>query len=64
MRLKQVDPKRLAAVNKIRDIRVGKREEDWIVNARKTSEQRGTQQPIPYNPLSDESPVARAARGI
>jgi hypothetical protein len=64
MPLKQVDVNRLEAVNKIRDIRIGKREEDWIIAARKKSAEQGGKQPLPYNPLAPESPLTRAARGI
>ena len=64
MPLQQVDPHRLEAVNKIRDIRIGKREEDWITAARKRSAEQGGKQPLPFNPLAPESPLTRAARGI
>jgi hypothetical protein len=64
MLFRLVDVNRLETVNKIRDIRIGKREEDWIVAARKRSAEQGGKQPIPYNPLSPESPLTRAARGI
>lgn len=64
MQLKRVDMKRLEAVNKLRDIRIGKREPDWVMNARKKSAEQGGQQPRPHNPLMDESPTTRAARGI
>jgi hypothetical protein len=64
MRFRDVDPTRLDAVNKIRDIRIGKREDDWIVAARKKSAEQGGKQPNPYNPHATESPLARAARGV
>lgn len=64
MQLRHVDAKRLDAVNKIRDIRIGKREDDWIVAARKKSAEAGGSQPLPFNPHADISPLARAAQGV
>lgn len=64
MKLKMVDDKRLEAVEKIRDIRTGKREEDWIVEARKKSAEQGGKQPLAFNPHVEESPLQRAARGV
>jgi hypothetical protein len=64
MPLKQVDDVRLEAVNKIRDLRIGAREPDWVTAARKRSAEQGGKQPAPYNPLAPESAAARAARSV
>lgn len=62
--LRQVDPKRLAQVNKIRDIRTGDEVEDWIKEARLRSEDPAKTRGNPYNPHSDMTPLQRAAKGI
>jgi len=65
MLLQKVDVKRLAQVNKIRDIRVGNREPDWVVEARKRSEDKGEDVPAPYvNPHDQLTPLQRAAKGV
>jgi len=62
--LRRVDKVRLEQVNKIRDIRIGDREPDWIAEMRKKSAQEGGEQPMPFNPASDKTPLQRAAQGI
>ena len=62
--LRQVDAARLAAVNKIRNIRIGVEVEDWIKEARKRSEDPSATRGNPYNPHSDMTPLQRAAKGI
>jgi hypothetical protein len=65
MPLKRVDARRLDQVNKIRNIRIGDREPDWVVAARKKSEEVGAEQPPAYvNPHSDLTPLQRASKGI
>ncbi len=67
MPLHRVDMPRVEAVNKIRDIRVGNREDDWIVTQRRISAQKGGPQPLPFNPhnpLTPMSPLARAANQV
>jgi len=66
LQLCKVDPKRLAAVNKKRNIRIGIEDEDWIKEARRRSADAdsGIRQNIPYNPHSDMTPLQRAAKGI
>ena len=64
MPLRKVDKHRLEAVNKILDLRTGKREPDWVLQARKKSAEAGGQQPLPFNPHSDQSPLQRAAQGL
>ena len=64
MQLSRVDDKRMEQVDKIRNIRNGAREEDWIVEARKRSAETGGEQPLPFNPLLDKSPLQRASEGL
>ena len=65
MPLARVDGKRLAEVNKLRAIRIGDREPDWVTAARKKSaDDPDGQQAIPFNPHSDKTPLQRAAQGI
>ena len=64
MQLKRVDAKRIEQVNKIRNIATGTQEQDWIVEARKRSAEGGGEQPLPFNPLLDKSPLQRAAEGL
>jgi len=65
MALHRVDMKRLEQVNKIRDIRIGDREPDWVIQARKRSTEAGADQPPAYvNPHSDLTPLQRASKGI
>jgi len=65
MQLCRVDLKRLEQVNKLRDIRIGLREPNWVVAARKRSTESGADQPPAYvNPHSDLTPLQRAAKGI
>jgi len=65
MPLYRVDAKRLGQVNKIRRIRVGDEEEDWIKAARLRSIEVGAEQPPAPKPASAHlTPLQRAARGI
>jgi len=65
MQLHRVDLNRLAQVQKVRAVRIGDREPDWVIEARRRSEQKGATQPPGYiNPHSDLTPLQRAAKGI
>ena len=65
MQLCRVDGKRLNQVNKIRNIRIGDEEDDWIKAARRKSEAEGADQPPAPRPMSHGlTPLQRAARGM
>ncbi len=64
MQLQRVDEKRLEQVNKIRRIRVGEEEPDWVKDARRRSGEQPNGPPPVLPGGHGLTPLQRAARGI
>lgn len=64
MQLKCVDKLRLEQVNKIRRIRVGEEEEDWVKEARRRSGEQPNGPPPVLPGGHGLTPLQRAARGL